>query len=142
MYICEDCGHVFETPEKFAEAHGEHYEGCPECGSSFAVADECKDCGEYFSIHDLNGGICEDCLRGRVNEYKYNPKACYCVAKGETESVELNSFLTCMFTVEQIEEILMQTLLNDEKIRPVDCTAFVYADRTWIEDKIIEEMEV
>lgn len=69
MFICTDCGCVFDEPATYGESHpyGEGYAVetlacCPNCGEGFEEAVQCKYCGEYFSKDDLNNGICDECL--------------------------------------------------------------------------------
>ena len=68
MYICLDCGHVFDEPDTWNEHHpyGEGYateawSGCPRCKGGYEEAVECNVCGEYFSKSDLTDGICDRC---------------------------------------------------------------------------------
>jgi hypothetical protein len=76
MYICKDCGDVFEHPEVTREkdyvGEGGHYgaiyscdESCPCCGSeNFVEACECANCGEWFP------GKYEDfCCEACADEY-------------------------------------------------------------------------
>lgn len=66
MYICKECGEVFEDYAEQREIHdeldGAPYESfavCPYCGeSSFETADECDECGEFFPANV--GYICGD----------------------------------------------------------------------------------
>ena len=71
MYICLDCGKIFETPAHFAESHGfdtppyEEFDGCPECGGAFVEAFECEHCGQlitgdYIELAD-GSRYCEEC---------------------------------------------------------------------------------
>lgn len=67
MYICTDCGAVFETAKIEKENHPygmgyatEEYCVCPSCGSTnFSEAEKCELCGEYCA--ELNEGLCESC---------------------------------------------------------------------------------
>lgn len=72
MYICNNCGILFETPTQYTETHGietppyEVWNGCPECGGSYTKTFECDVCGEYILgeyITVVNGmKICEECF--------------------------------------------------------------------------------
>ena len=71
MFICTDCGRVFEEPKKHIEYHpyGEGYAGeefyfSPCCNSGYDEAEECEFCGEYHSAEDLYDGVCEHCKEG------------------------------------------------------------------------------
>jgi hypothetical protein len=69
MYICNDCGEVFEEFKEVCEAHpygmGSAYETwcvCPYCESNdFDEAEECECCGEAFPKKSLTDGLCEEC---------------------------------------------------------------------------------
>jgi hypothetical protein len=68
MYICLDCGEIFEEPETWEESYpyGEGYayqtfSCCPHCEGSYEEAEVCKDCGEYFAPDDLYDGMCNEC---------------------------------------------------------------------------------
>lgn len=68
MYICKNCGAVFEEPD--IEAYDPSPDGvglprgyyeihyCPMCGGDWIEqADKCPSCGEYF----IGGIVCDDC---------------------------------------------------------------------------------
>ena len=67
MYICNDCGAVFEECKVEYEFHPygsgtakEEWWYCPNCDSAdFEEAKECKRCGEYFV--SLTDGLCDLC---------------------------------------------------------------------------------
>ena len=69
MYICKECGGVFDEYAEDREVHdeldGAPYESfavCPYCsGTGFEDAEECEQCGEYFAME--NGYIDEDGMR-------------------------------------------------------------------------------
>lgn len=75
MFICEDCGHVFEEDGAFTyiEGHGfndglgEVFKLCPLCKSTeISIAKYCYGCDEYFSgeyVEVANGDTyCEKCF--------------------------------------------------------------------------------
>lgn len=71
MYICKDCGTIFEYPREYRDTHGldnppyEEYSGCPECGGAYTETFKCCECGEYVYgeyVELKNGEIyCADC---------------------------------------------------------------------------------
>lgn len=78
MYICRDCGRVFDNPAFFFENHGfdygpaEKWDCCPFCGSvSFDEAVYCDGCHEAVSeeeavtirANDRTYHFCEACAR-------------------------------------------------------------------------------
>ena len=68
MYICHNCGAVFDTPDTYEEHHPygmgyarERWSVCPSCGDTdFDEAKECSRCGEYFAELE-DDGLCELC---------------------------------------------------------------------------------
>ena len=71
MWICTNCGHIFEEPRRWEERHGfdygpfEKFSGCPECGEPYVKAHECDCCGKWIDGRyiKLESGerICENC---------------------------------------------------------------------------------
>lgn len=72
MFICLECGTIFEEPKKYTETHGldsppyEEFYGCPECGGGFHETFKCDGCGEwiddfYVEIVPSNEIYCENC---------------------------------------------------------------------------------
>ena len=67
MYICYECGALFDTPDTYVERHPygmgyatERWSMCPCCESNdYGTAQECKECGEY--VAELEDGLCEEC---------------------------------------------------------------------------------
>lgn len=70
MYICKECGTVFEDFVKIREIHdeldgspSETFEVCPECGGGFEEAKLCLGCFEWHYEAELyDGRICQECL--------------------------------------------------------------------------------
>lgn len=71
MFICLDCGKIFDEPRYWKETHGldhgpyENFSGCPNCGGAYTDA-YCHYCGEPIDIdgyEEFNGEIyCGYCL--------------------------------------------------------------------------------
>lgn len=71
MYICLDCGEIFEEPKYYTEKHGldtppyEEYRGCPVCGGGYEGAKICDICKSYITdeyiVTSNNDIICENC---------------------------------------------------------------------------------
>lgn len=72
MYVCKECGVIFEAPTEYTERHGldaplyEMWSGCPKCSGSYTNTFKCDVCLEYISgeyIAVINGmKICEECF--------------------------------------------------------------------------------
>ena len=73
MFLCTECGAIFETPKYYRDYHGEcfgypayeEYEAFPCCGGAFAETYECDCCGkwitgEYAELAD-GSRYCEEC---------------------------------------------------------------------------------
>lgn len=62
MYICRECGEVFNEPAVQRETHdwldgspSEEWAVCPNCSSSdYSEAVQCGECGVYFSEEDTD----------------------------------------------------------------------------------------
>lgn len=67
MFICNECGELFEEPKYVFETHPygdgyatEEWAVCPYCGENdFNVAEICVECGNY--VADLTDGKCDKC---------------------------------------------------------------------------------
>ena len=71
MYICLDCGCIFDEPKHWTETHNldsppyEEWSGCPSCGGDYAETFRCDECGdwifgEYVCVKNGNK-YCENC---------------------------------------------------------------------------------
>lgn len=75
MYICLDCGHVFEDPCKMVDWSPEYgktvEELCPKCeDGNFLGADRCPDCGRWMPKGDKLCEICREDLRDRFRTFR------------------------------------------------------------------------
>lgn len=71
MYVCVDCGKLFEEPKECVETHGfkappyETWYGCPHCGGAYVKTMQCDVCGKWIAGEyvELNDGdkICDEC---------------------------------------------------------------------------------
>lgn len=67
MFICNNCGEVFETPDTYEEHHpygmgtaAERWAVCPHCeDTDFVEAKQCERCGEL--VAELQDGLCDVC---------------------------------------------------------------------------------
>ena len=67
MFICNDCGAVFDECKSVGEQHPygmgfatEYWSVCPYCGENdIDEAKQCKRCGEHFA--ELEDGLCDLC---------------------------------------------------------------------------------
>lgn len=144
MYKCLECGSVFEEPKFYKESRPygsgfvfEELSGCPSCGEGFDEAFECDCCGEYFTKDEMIDGVCKDCIEDVVSRNKNNFKDCFLMCKDEEKvSVEINLFLSEMFSEAQIEEILIKELLVTSAFGLVDCSKFLNDNVELLVEKI------
>lgn len=71
MYVCKDCGRIFEDAKHYTDTHGldsppyEGWSGCPSCGGDYGVGYTCDGCGEYIvgTYIKLQDGqrLCDNC---------------------------------------------------------------------------------
>lgn len=75
MFVCLECGHIFEEGEeaRWVEKHGldtppyEEWSGCPICKGGYEEIEPCKMCGGYNQ--DLKNGYCEKCRKETLNKF-------------------------------------------------------------------------
>jgi hypothetical protein len=75
LFVCLDCGHLFEHPQKVQEKHGledgpfEEFYACPVCSGAYVTAPICDGCDEYITddyLQTKDGSIwCQDCCMAR-----------------------------------------------------------------------------
>lgn len=75
MFICLDCGCVFDEPKHWIETHGldsplyEEWDGCPFCGGAYAETYKCDGCNDWLCgtyAETKNGNkYCENCYEIR-----------------------------------------------------------------------------
>ena len=70
MFVCIECGVLFEDPVEWEEHHGlehgpyEHWTGCPSCHSGYAEAHRCDECSEWIVDDYIKVGdkrYCSEC---------------------------------------------------------------------------------
>ena len=71
MFVCVECGHVFDQPDRWVERHGfdygpyESFSVCPKCRGSYVEAHKCDCCDEWITgsyIKTEDGKrYCENC---------------------------------------------------------------------------------
>lgn len=72
MFLCLDCGKLFEEPRYYVETHGldtppyESWKGCPDCAGAYVETFECLQCGKWITgdYIEVDGAlICEECYQ-------------------------------------------------------------------------------
>ena len=148
MYKCLECGHLFEEGEQtsWEEDRGEYWGspcsekmyGCPNCRGNFEKTVSCKICGKKCLKDKLINDVCEEC----INKNKENIDLCFEIAESENEKIELNCFLTSVFTKDEIEEILLERLKLSKKIsHKLNFDDFVNQDKSWFAERMIEVLK-
>lgn len=80
MFICLDCGCVFEEGKQYIDDGHDRppydtFYGCPRCAGDYAETDICDSCGEWIDTEtyvEVNGyKYCENCftIKELVNNY-------------------------------------------------------------------------
>lgn len=126
MWICNDCGEVFENPREYYD-HGTGYHSldCPHCGSDdIDEAERCAECDEWVIEKNLVNGLCPACIEKHAVDYE-TVKAYGAARK---ECIELNGFLTYAFSPDEIEEILDRELRNTETLKTIYAKDFATDD--------------
>jgi hypothetical protein len=65
MYICLECGELFEQPLRYKEECGEDNTCCPSCKGDYVQTFRCDECGEWIDSKEYykvkNKRYCEEC---------------------------------------------------------------------------------
>lgn len=116
MYICKDCGKIYEDEEaEDVYATTRYYnlveiDSCT-CGGELVKAKRCQKCDEFMPEDSFS--LCDSC----VEEYETLENALE-IGADYGEKVSLNGFFASAFTKEEIESILLETFkAKDEKIK-------------------------
>lgn len=121
MYICEDCGEIFSTPE-----YHKGTDRCPSCGNKyFDEAVYCKVCHEYVSNDDAYGYghdlVCKDCINTRKLDLDF-----LATATEDTEEIDIPVLYRYIFDDDEIHSILYRAA--KEKLALGDFDASDYID--------------
>lgn len=143
-YYCEDCGELFDEPSQDAKTNVpygntsveyDNGERCPHCGSpNFSNAKICPECREYAGKlygSDYKAQVCFDCIKTQhtVNDVRF-------IGDENKDEVELNGFVTAVFTADEINDILFNNLgnLTEEQQKRYD--QFIKDNGTELADNI------
>lgn len=135
MYICTECGEVFDNISWRIEPHGEELCGCPYCGGTAQKAKKCGVCGLYYSEEELSGGVCDEC----IDKYKKDFDTCYNISLGEETDISINALLASLIDKSDIEAILIEHI--KKRMPDVDCSPFIDEDIYWFGEKLVEEVK-
>ena len=126
MWICNDCGAVFENPREYYELDtGYHGADCPHCGSDdIDEAKRCAECDEWVNENTIVNGLCPACIVKHANDYE-TVKA---YGADRKEAVEINGFLTWAYSPEEIEEVLYRDLRKTETLKTIYAKMFATDD--------------
>lgn len=138
---CNECKSLFDSDEIKKErdwvgmcgdidAYQDLYV-CPVCGSAnIEDAYECPKCERYFTEDEITYGICDEC----IDSFRYDVGTCEKIAEGETEKVEINTFLASIFSPAEINDILRNYMYTN--MDEIDCSNFINEDKYWFAEKI------
>ena len=149
-FKCRHCGAFFDeeaiktASEYKGECHGvPSYENissviCPECGrvEDYEEAERCVVCGELYVYNETDCNICSNCMMNHSNI-----DFCYKIGKDCETEIEINGFLTSIFSKEQIEEILFRELKKADEMLKINCVPFIEEDSSWFAEKVIKEVK-
>jgi hypothetical protein len=118
MYICKECGDVFNQFEvdTWEEDRGEFWgmpcyermSGCPNCRGDYVEAKRCVECGAWIPEDDWD--MCEECMADYENE-----EICLELGVETEDEIKLNGFLLSVYSRKEIEKILLEHLKQDEE---------------------------
>ncbi len=72
MYVCSDCGAVFDEPQSWVEPHGEKMSGCPLCAGNYVEAQRCELCDSEYDPDTAEHGrlCCDNCAEDLTERFK------------------------------------------------------------------------
>jgi len=117
MYKCLSCGRILDDEDlstrrmRISDYAGGTYVSlttCP-CGGDVVDVTACEGCDDYYEEDELHEGFCEHCL----TQCATLDNAIECGIE-DRDVVRINSFLTYLFSREQIEEILIKAVHERE----------------------------
>lgn len=129
-YICEGCGEEFDLDYKD--------ETCCFCDNELIPAFRCEVCDRLTPDFDVQGyehRVCQSCIEKKRKDLEF------CKKVGEATLTEccLNSFLASFFTESEINDLLYAALKERDKVKPVDCMAFLMANAGDAADVLADE---
>lgn len=93
MYICIECGNLFEEGEQrrereyMGECHGspayEEYAVCPSCGGEYDEAVRCAECNHYAPVSKMDEDLCSECAEKTNKEFQLVLLNCFSPAQRE-----------------------------------------------------------
>lgn len=115
VFICEDCGKLYDEQPVIKERHGEldgnWCETLPDtcaCGGNIEEAVHCAVCDDWCSTEELVEGVCRYCLHHELTAE--NVKNFVGTFEIEKCTFEINAALEFIFTSDEVNEILMREL--------------------------------
>ena len=144
MYVCNDCGYVFENFDIIEENRGEYWGvsctetiyACPNCKGSFSEAKQCKKCGYFEADNNLYEGICLKCIEECKNDFD----VCYSISKNDLkQKIKINPLILSLFgDEEEIENVLVDYI---KKQMSVDCSEYINEDISWFAEQLEKEVK-
>lgn len=115
MFICTDCGRLYDEMPVHTEHHDDYYSELVNsdccCGGMIDEAKRCKVCGEYVTEDDIVEGVCEDCLHLEMKAKSVESFIdSYRIA--ERTYFNLNPIIEHVFTDDEVNEILLREIKN------------------------------
>lgn len=140
MYICLECGHIFDEGEekRWSESRGEYWgmpcgeelTGCPICEGDYEKAEKCIICGSAHLEDDLHSGVCDEC----IDEYRNNFDLCDNICANQKAEIKINALIASILDVSDIEAILTNYIKT--RMSSVDCSQFIDNDIEWFGEQI------
>lgn len=120
MFICTDCGRLYDEMPIHTEHHDDYYSepvnsDCY-CGGMVEEAKRCKVCGEYVTEDDIVEGVCEACLHlemkaetveAFIDSYRFTERTYF----------QLNPIIEHVFSDDEVNEILLREIKNTLNIK-------------------------
>lgn len=134
---CMDCGTLFEGSHDIPDVLNDPFlvvGECPVCNGRLKFTVKCELCEQDFLVEELNSDVCDDCLE----DYSENIDLWYKIGQQcNKEVIKINPLFDAIFSIDEIENIL----LNAAKERGLSCKPFVDVDKSWLAEKLLEEVK-
>lgn len=131
MFICTECGRIYEELRCSRESYGAVTPDECVCGGDIVEAKECEACGEYIP-EDASMSVCKWCI-----EEEMTVATAIKMGRHGKSEVKINGFFATVLTEQDIDEILEAFVEQHflDKSKPV--REYILEDPDYLEDWII-----
>lgn len=140
MYICPDCGKLYDALPTTEDIQPYGEGGCVElhevpcsCGCYLEEAKQCAICDEWQVADELTEGVCEYCINREMTAD--NVEGFVETFETVNCSFDINAAFEYVFTSEEVNQILMRELREYLHIKKIMPPRFEEAIKTYLNDE-------